>query len=77
MSVASLLFAASIFCFGVAGFFALVFVAIFVRPLVFMGFSLAASAVVFVFSPVDALMVFAVLSIACLSCQCRRVLAKW
>lgn len=55
MSVASFLFAVSIFFFGAAGFLSLVFVAIFIRPRVFMGFGLVLSAVVFLFSPVDAL----------------------
>ena len=77
VSIASLLLAASAFFFSAAGFFALVFVAIFVRPRVFMGLSLAASVVVFVFSPVDAFILFAVLSIACFSCHCRRALADW
>jgi len=73
--IASFLSAFSILCFIAAGFFALVFLAIFVRPRVFMGLSLIASVVVFLFSPVDAVIVFAALSIACLSCQCRRALA--
>lgn len=77
MSIESLLFVASVFFFGVAGFSALVFVAIFIRPRVFMGFSVAASVVVFLFRPTDAVMVFAILSIACLSCQCHRALADW
>jgi len=76
MSVASFLFAVSIFFFGAAGFLSLVFVAIFIRPRVFMGFGLVLSAVVFLFSPVDALIAFAALLIACLSCQCRRALAN-
>ena len=75
MSIESLLFAASVFFFLAAGFFGLVFIAIFIRPRVFMSVNLAVSAIVFLFSPIDALIAFAVLSFACLSCQCRRALA--
>jgi hypothetical protein len=76
MSIESLLFAASVFFFLAAGFFGLVFIAIFIRPRVFMGVSLPVSAVVFLLSPIDALIIFATLSIACLSCHCHRALAN-
>ncbi len=76
MPIASLLFAASVFFFGAAGFFTLVFVAIFVRPRVFMILSAIVSAVVFLFDPVGAMWIFLFLSCACLLCHCHKALTS-
>jgi hypothetical protein len=72
MSIESFLFAVSIFCFCAAGFYGLVFVAIFIRPRVFMGIGLVVSAAVFLFSPSDAVTLFIAMSCACLLCQCHK-----